>query len=94
MTPEIVESVTLVFGPEKYEAGTMWVDAQRNPFRRHPVAYAELGKTTVSIGRGTDGKVRVEIQDEAEEPVYVSINAFTATADMSAFTPERPWNER
>jgi hypothetical protein len=94
MAAEIVERVTLVVGPETYAAGTMWVDMQRNPLRRHPVAYAELGKTTVSIGRGTDGKVRVEIQDEADEPVYVSINAFTATADMSQFTPERPWNER
>lgn len=94
MATEIVETVTLAVGPEKYEAGLMWIDDRGNPLRRHPVAYAELGKTTVSIGRGADGKMRIEITDESAEPVYVSINAFNATADMSAFTPERPWNER
>lgn len=56
------------------------------------VAYASLGKTDVSIHRGTDGRVRVEIQDEADEDVYVSINAYTVTSHMDTFTPERPWN--
>jgi len=57
------------------------------------VAYATLGKTDVAIHRGADGRVRIEIQDEAEEDVYVSINSFPATADPDTYVPDRPWNK-
>lgn len=56
------------------------------------IACATLGKTDVSIGRTQDGKVTVCIDDVAEEPVYVTINA------MSAFAADnhpdgKAWNE-
>jgi hypothetical protein len=43
---------------------------------RQPVAYAQLGETTVSITRDSSGRVTIEIDDVADEPVYVSANTY------------------
>lgn len=72
------------------EQGEFEVGLIRVNHDRQPVAYAELGKTTVAISRGADGKVRIEVDDTADEPVYVSINASTV---VTAYGPERPWND-
>lgn len=59
------------------------------------VAYASLGNTTVAISRSTDGKVRIEIDDTAEESVYVSINALAiAIAIEDDGGSEKPWNAK
>lgn len=55
------------------------------------VAYASLGKTTVSISRGSDGKVRVEIDDISDEDVYVSINSQPVTVNDDVENSEKPW---
>lgn len=61
--------------------------------RHQPSAYAMLGETSVAVYRGDDGKVYVEIQDEADEEVYVSINALPVYADDSeASKDHEPWN--
>lgn len=56
------------------------------------VAYAALGKTTVCLSRGADGKVHIEIDDIAEEDVHISVNTFTLTASQDD-TRSRPWHE-
>lgn len=76
-------------GDDLFEVGLLRVNEDRRL-----VAYAQLGHTTVSITRGADGRVRVEIDDIADEDVYVSINAYTATADTEVFRPEQPWHEK
>jgi hypothetical protein len=57
------------------------------------VAYASLGSTTVAIHRGADGKVRIDVDDTAEESVYISVNALAVTTDGEG-GPEEPWNAR
>lgn len=71
----------------EFTAGFLSVNSDRRL-----VAYASLGNTTVSISRGTDGKVRVEIDDVSDEPVYVSINAETVMVNDALSTPEKPWH--
>lgn len=58
---------------------------------RQPVAYASLGETSVCISRNKDGKVVVEIDDVAEEPVYVFANlqVLRATGELHGV----PWHE-
>lgn len=55
------------------------------------VAYAALGKTTVSIFRDKDGKVRIEIDDTAEEPVCITVNEYALTA-REEDRETRPWH--
>lgn len=75
------------------EQGEFEIALIRINHERTPVAYAQLGHTVVSIDRGTDGKVRVEIQDEADEPVYISVNAMPLVSDPAETNGEEmPWN--
>jgi len=57
------------------------------------VAYAALGKTTVSLSRDSQGRVRIEIDDVAEEPVFISVNTMTLTT-VEGDDDLRPWDHR
>ena len=58
---------------------------------RQPAAYASLGDTIVSISRGRDGVVRIEIDDTAPEPVHISVKAQALRVDPH--TEDGPWHE-
>lgn len=85
---ETVHEWKLTTPEGEFEVGMIRINHERTP-----VAYAQLGETTVCISRGTDGKVRVEIQDEAEEHVYISVNAIPLVKDPAETNGwEMPWN--
>ena len=74
--------------------GALQIGVIRINHERTPVAYAQLGETIVSISRGTDGKVRVEIDDTADEDVYISVNAMPLVKDPAETNGvERPWTD-
>jgi hypothetical protein len=75
--PEVVAEHTLgVAGSDDVlECGLL-----RTKPHKMPVAYAKLGETTVSIYRGVDGDVQVEIDDASGEDVYVTANLMTLRA--------------
>jgi hypothetical protein len=89
-TPEadVVHEFKVMTEEGRFEVGVIRINHERTP-----VAYAQLGETTVSIGRGTDGRLRVQIQDEAEESVYISVNAMPLVKDPAETNGwELPWN--
>ena len=88
MTTQVIhEHEVITEYADKLECGVIRVNHGEDA-----VAYAGLGKTSISIFRDKHGVVRIEIDDIAEEPVHVSINTFTATATIDD-TTDRPWNQ-
>lgn len=85
---EVVQEIKVTTPEGPFEIGVIRINHERTP-----VAYAQLGETIVSIGRGTDGKVRVEIDDMAEEDVYISVNAMPLVKHPDETNGrEMPWN--
>jgi hypothetical protein len=87
MSAEVVHENKLSTDKDAFESGILKV----NPDKRL-VTYASLGDTRVSISRGSDGKVRVEIDDTADEDVYVSINSHSITIKEGLALSDKPWD--
>lgn len=86
--PEVVHDFKVTTPEGPFEIGVLRINHERTPW-----AYAQLGETIVSIGRGTDGKVRVSIDDMAEEDVYISVNAMPLVKHPDETNGwEMPWN--
>lgn len=86
--PEVVaENILTIEGGDKLESGLLIVNAGPN---ERPVAYAKLGDTTVSISRDRNGDVTVEIDDSADEDVFVSCNLQTLRAYPES--DREPWH--
>ena len=85
---EVLHTHEMTTEQGEFEVGMILINHERTP-----VAYAQLGKTIVSIDRGPDGKVRVEIDDTSEEHVYISVNAMPLVKDPAETNGwEMPWN--
>ena len=84
---EVLHEAKESIGEDVFESGIILVGKDQRP-----VAYAQLGKTTVCISRG-QGKVSIEIDDMAEEDVYASVNLQTLTA-IEGDDEQVPWNGR
>jgi hypothetical protein len=85
---EVVHEFKVMTEEGDFEVGVLRINHEQTP-----AAYAQLGKTIVSIARGTDGKVRVEIDDMAEEHVYISVNAMPLVKDPAETNGwPMPWN--
>jgi hypothetical protein len=84
---EVLHEAVETIGQDKFECGIIRINKDRQP-----VAYAQLGETTVCISR-SEGRVSIEVDDVAEEDVYMSVNLQTLTAKEDDY--ERvPWNGR